>query len=102
MRLCFRCSGEQPFGICTRRARRAFAYNAAMQRILAGFFAAAAVSAAAAFVPAQPSAAFDVLIQNGRVMDGSGNPWLRADVGIRGDRIAAVGRLTGAKATLGP
>jgi N-acyl-D-amino-acid deacylase len=98
MRLCFRCSGEQPFGICTRRARRAFAYNAAMQRILAGFFAAAAVSAAAAFIPAQPSAAFDVLIQNGRVMDGSGNPWLRADVGIRGDRIAAVGRLTGAKA----
>ncbi|HEX6570719.1 MAG TPA: D-aminoacylase [Steroidobacteraceae bacterium] len=30
-------------------------------------------------------------------MDGSGNPWLRADVGIRGDRIAAVGRLIGAK-----
>lgn len=47
---------------------------------------------------AQPLA-FDVLIQNGRVMDGTGNPWLRADVGIRGDRIAAVGRLTGARAT---
>jgi N-acyl-D-aspartate/D-glutamate deacylase len=46
--------------------------------------------------PAQPSQTFDVLIRNGRVMDGSGNPWLRADVGISGDRIAAVGRLTGA------
>jgi len=46
--------------------------------------------------PAQLSQTFDVLIRNGRVMDGSGNPWLRADVGIRGDRIAAVGRLTGA------
>jgi len=34
-----------------------------------------------------------VLIRNGRVMDGSGNPWIRADVLIRGDRIAAVGGL---------
>ena len=42
--------------------------------------------------------AFDILITNARVMDGSGNPWMRADVGIRGDRIAAVGRLTGATA----
>ena len=31
-------------------------------------------------------------------MDGSGNPWLRADLGIRGDRIAAMGRLDGATA----
>jgi len=48
--------------------------------------------------PAQPSASFDVLIRNGRVMDGSGNPWLKGDIGIRGDRIAAVGRLAGATA----
>jgi N-acyl-D-amino-acid deacylase len=48
--------------------------------------------------PAQPSRTFDVLIRNGRVMDGSGNPWLRGDVGIRGDRITAVGRLAGATA----
>jgi N-acyl-D-aspartate/D-glutamate deacylase len=45
-----------------------------------------------------PQASFDILIINARVMDGSGNPWLRADVGIRGDRIAAVGRLAGASA----
>jgi N-acyl-D-amino-acid deacylase len=45
---------------------------------------------------AQPS--FDVLIQNGRVMDGSGNPWLAADVGITGGVITAVGRLPGARA----
>jgi N-acyl-D-amino-acid deacylase len=37
--------------------------------------------------------AFDVLIRNGRVLDGSGNPWYRADIGIRGDRIIAVGAL---------
>jgi N-acyl-D-amino-acid deacylase len=45
---------------------------------------------------AQPS--FDVLIQNGRVMDGSGNPWLAVDIGITGGRITSVGRLTGARA----
>ncbi len=46
----------------------------------------------------QTPQSFDILITNARVMDGSGNPWMRADVGIRGDRIAAVGRLTGASA----
>ncbi len=43
---------------------------------------------------------FDVLITNGRIIDGSGLPWFRADVGVRGDRIAAVGRLDGARAAL--
>ena len=43
-------------------------------------------------------AAFDILIRNGRVLDGTGNPYFLADVGIQGDRIVAVGRLTGATA----
>ena len=38
---------------------------------------------------------FDVLVTGARVVDGAGNPWFRADVGIRGDRIAAVGDLSG-------
>lgn len=33
----------------------------------------------------------DVLLVNGRVLDGAGNPWVRQDVGIRGDRIAWTG-----------
>ena len=68
---------------------------AGMKRILAPLFlAAAAVLAAGSVQPAR----FDVLIRNARVLDGSGNPWIRADVGISGDRIAAVGRLDAATA----
>ena len=58
----------------------------------------AALTVVSPYAPAQPSASFDVLIRNGRVMDGGGNPWLRRDIGIRADRIAAVGRLGGATA----
>jgi N-acyl-D-amino-acid deacylase len=36
---------------------------------------------------------FDILIVGGRVIDGTGSPWYRADVGITGGRIAAIGRL---------
>jgi N-acyl-D-aspartate/D-glutamate deacylase len=36
---------------------------------------------------------FDSLIQGGRILDGAGNPWRRADVGILDGRIAAIGHL---------
>ena len=48
---------------------------------------------------AEAQAPYDVLIRNGRVLDGTGNPWYRGDVAVRGDRIAAVGNLNGATAT---
>jgi N-acyl-D-amino-acid deacylase len=56
----------------------------------------AAASLLSAQSPAQSS--FDILVVGGRLMDGSGNPWRRADVGIRGGRIAAIGRLAGSGA----
>jgi len=36
---------------------------------------------------------YDILIRNGRVVDGAGNPWVYADIGISGDRISALGRI---------
>ncbi len=39
------------------------------------------------------AAPFDLVIRGGRIVDGTGNPWFLGDVAIRGDRIAAVGRL---------
>ncbi len=41
---------------------------------------------------------FDLVLDGGRVVDGSGASARRADVGVRGDRIAAVGDLAGAAA----
>jgi N-acyl-D-amino-acid deacylase len=45
------------------------------------------------------TAPFDILIRNGRVVDGSGNPWRLADIGIRSGRIADLGRLGDAPAS---
>ncbi len=41
---------------------------------------------------------FDIIIRNGRVLDGTGSPEFLADVGIRGDEIVALGKLTDATA----
>ncbi len=48
---------------------------------------------------AQTNQTFDLLIRDGRVLDGSGNPWFRADIGISDGRISAVGPLPGASAS---
>ena len=42
---------------------------------------------------------YDVLILNGRIVDGTGDPWYYGDVGIRGDKIVAIGKLASASAT---
>jgi len=38
---------------------------------------------------------FDVLITNGRIVDGTGAPWFKADLALAGDRIVAIGQLAG-------
>jgi N-acyl-D-aspartate/D-glutamate deacylase len=57
------------------------------------------VSSALAVIGATQPAPFDLVIANARVVDGTGAPAVAGDVGIRGGRIAAVGRLGSAAAT---
>src|SRR5437667_145353 len=67
-----------------------------MRRVRPIVVAAAAAAIFAGVVGAlqRASNGFDVLIKNGRIVDGTGAPWLRGDVGITGDRIVAVGSLS--------
>jgi dihydroorotase/N-acyl-D-amino-acid deacylase len=39
---------------------------------------------------AQAPAPYDLVIRNGRIIDGTGSPWYRADVAVRGDTIARI------------
>jgi N-acyl-D-amino-acid deacylase len=41
---------------------------------------------------------YDIIIENGRVLDGTGNPWFRADIGIKDGKIAAICCLKNAEA----
>jgi N-acyl-D-amino-acid deacylase len=43
-------------------------------------------------------AAYDLIVRNGRVIDGTGSPWYAADVAVKDGRIAAIGHLADAKA----
>ena len=40
------------------------------------------------------AAEYDLIIRGGKIVDGSGNPWFHGDVGIKGDRVNAIGRVT--------
>jgi N-acyl-D-amino-acid deacylase len=41
------------------------------------------------------SGKFDILVKNGKIVDGTGNPWFYGDIGIIGDTIAEIGDLSG-------
>jgi dihydroorotase/N-acyl-D-amino-acid deacylase len=66
--------------------------------ICAAACAAAALVATTQVAAQRGSAPYDVLITHGRIVDGTGAAWFRGDIGIIGDRIAALGSLPGATA----
>ncbi len=41
-----------------------------------------------------------LIVRNGRIFDGSGNPWYRADIGVTDDRITHIGNLKGMRSRL--
>jgi N-acyl-D-amino-acid deacylase len=77
------------------RASR-LALAACLALLAASVAAAAAGPAAKASAPAAVLEC-DLLFAGGRVMDGTGAPWFRADVCVAGGKIAAVGQLEGAR-----
>ena len=68
------------------------------RRLALTFLAPAVLLSASPPASAQDAGPFDLIVRGGRVLDGTGNPWFRADVGVRDGRIVAVGLLEGARA----
>lgn len=62
--------------------------------LLLGFLCTLPLTQAQVATPDQ----FDLIIRNGKIVDGSGNPWYEADVGIVDDRIVQIGNLANAQA----
>lgn len=72
----------------SKRLFRVFAYLVAL---LVFFFI------LKSFTPGQD---FSILIKNGYILDGTGNPWFKGDIGIEADRIAEIGNLARRRAGL--
>jgi N-acyl-D-amino-acid deacylase len=54
------------------------------------------LAATASLLFAQAAPAYDVVITNGHIIDGTGSPWYSGDLGIREGKVAAIGNLSGA------
>jgi N-acyl-D-aspartate/D-glutamate deacylase len=65
---------------------------------IAPFVVLGALVAGYTAVKAAQVPAYDLVIRNARVVDGTGNPWFAADVAVKDGKIAAVGRVTGTAA----
>ena len=65
--------------------------RAAARLLLLGSAGCGAARAAPPGSPSPARAAYDLVIRNGRVLDGAGNPWIRADVAIRDGRFRRIG-----------
>src|ERR1700692_1267460 len=71
-----------------------------MLRLRVFAFAFAALGTVLAVVPAavtlaQDGPPYDLVLRNGKIVDGTGNPWFHGDLAIKGDKIAARGKVAG-------
>lgn len=66
-----------------------------LRKFTLSLFALAFLAGSAHLHAQSAGAPFDLVIRGGRLVDGSGNPWHQADVGVRDGRVVAIGRLEG-------
>ncbi|HLR97241.1 MAG TPA: hypothetical protein VK053_22150, partial [Jiangellaceae bacterium] len=69
-----------------------------MKRPMSALCGAVVLVVASSSLPAAAQPEYDVIIENGTIVDGSGGPAYQADVAVDGDRIAAIGNLGDATA----
>src|SRR5712691_272076 len=68
-------------------------------RVLVFTVTAAILLALLASAPRAQAPAYDLLIKNGRIVDGTGSPWYRGELAVRGDTIARIAPRIDAPAT---
>jgi len=71
--------------------------NSKLQRWKSFFLCAVLLLGVALLKAGEQSRSFDIVITNGRIIDGTGSPWYSGDIGIRDGQIAAIGNLSNAK-----
>src|ERR1700723_2210064 len=84
------CRNRRP--ITWALALRIFTMNKKLHAIYASIILAVLLFSHFAFAQAP---AFDLVVANGHIIDGTGSPWYSGDVGVRGGEIAALGNLRG-------
>src|SRR5437660_9997295 len=70
--------------------------NGKLQRWKSAFLFVVLLFSFAQAAAREPALSFDVVITNGRIIDGTGSPWYSGDVGIRTGKIASIGNLSAA------
>lgn len=73
--------------------------GAEMRLAVGGWLLAAGTLVLAGCATTQKSRMLDLKIINGRILDGTGAPWYRGDIGVRGDTIEVIGDLSNVPAT---
>ena len=70
--------------------------NGKLQRWKSAFLFVVLLFSFAQAAAREPALSFDVVITNGRIIDGTGSPWYSGDIGIRNGKIALIGNLSAA------
>jgi N-acyl-D-amino-acid deacylase len=71
--------------------------NGKFQRWKSALLYAVLLFGVASLVAREPAQSFDIVITNGRIIDGTGSPWYSGDIGTRDGKIAAIGNLHDAR-----
>ena len=66
-----------------------------MSRSILFVFAGLAAGLLAVPNASSQDAVYDLVLRNGKIVDGTGNPWFYADLAVKGDKIAALGKIAG-------
>ena len=91
------CRAEQ--GVCERPAAMSDrVVPASVLLLLSALFGLSLFWSSVVAQTASQSTHHDILILNGRMIDGSGTPWIKTDIAVDGDRITAIGDLSGRSA----